>query len=134
MTSKTRSPSKDKKVIITVLITAVIFFILFVVGLSTLVFSILQNSEPSQKALLNMQNNAQLVEELGEPIEFGFWALGSYQESNSLSSANIRIPTSGPKGSGNVYIVGTSKDDIWTYDTMVFKFESTGEVVNLLDE
>ena len=30
------------------------------------------------------------------------------------------------KGFCTVYIVGTSKDDIWTYDTMVFKSESTG--------
>ena len=71
MTSKTRSPSKDKKVIITVLITAVIFFILFVVGLSTLVFSILQNSEPSQKHYLICRTTP--LEELGEPIE---WILG----------------------------------------------------------
>ena len=134
MTSNARSPSKDKKLVITVLISAVVLFIIFAGGISSLVFSVLKNSEPSQKALFNMQNNAQLVEELGEPIEFGFWALGSYQTSNSRSSANIRIPTCGPKGSGTVYIVGTSTDDIWTYDAMVFKFNDSGETVNLLSE
>ena len=134
MTSKSFSTTqKNKK---TLLIVGAIFagVILFIGGIVFLIISLLKNSDPCQESFKIAQNNAHIIQELGEPIEIGYWVLGSHHQSTSLETAELTIPISGPKGSGTIHLVGTARKDVWTYDTLTFEFDDSGEYVNLLAE
>ena len=111
-----------------------IIIILFVGGVFTVFTSAFTNSTPYQEALERVNNNEQIVELLGTPIEKDGMMQGSINFSNGDGNANFSIPIEGPKGEGRLYIVGEKRYDEWTYSEMEVRIDQNNEVINLLNE
>ena len=111
-----------------------IIVILFFGGLFAGVNSLFTNSTPYQEALERVNNNEQIVELLGTPIEKDGMMNGSINYSNGDGSADFSIPIKGPKGEGRLYIVGEKRFDEWSYSEMEVRIEENNEVINLLNE
>lgn len=91
-------------------------------------------SEPYSYALAQTTTNEQVIELLGEPIETNGLMQGSINFSNGDGDADMAIPIKGPRGTGKIYVVGTKRNDIWTYSELEVRIEENSEVINLLDE
>ena len=111
-----------------------ILVILFVGGLFAGITSAFTSSTPYQEALERVNNNEQIVELLGTPIEKSGIMQGSLNFSNGDGEADFNIPIEGPKGEGRLYIVGQKRNDEWTYSEMEVRIEQNNEVINLLNE
>lgn len=111
--------------------------IIFVGFIGTIIFGVtkaISGTEPYQNSLSKAQQNEQVIELLGEPIETTSIMQGSISYSNGDGSADIRIPIKGPKGEATIYVVGEKRYDEWTYSEMEVRIDQNNEVINLLNE
>lgn len=53
---------------------------------------------------------------------------------NDDGEADINIPIKGPNGKGKIYVVGTKRNEVWSYSEMEVRIYENNEVINLLDE
>ena len=115
-------------------LTLIVLFVVFIGAAVFGVTKVMSGSEPYQEGLTKAQNNEQVIELLGEPIENNGIMQGSINFSNSRGDADIRVPIKGPKGEGTVYIVGEKHNDVWTYSELEVRIDQNNEVINLLNE
>lgn len=111
--------------------------ILIVAFIATVFFGatkMMSGSEPYQDSLTKAQNNEQVIELLGQPIETVGIMQGSINFSNSSGDADIRIPIKGPTGTAIIYVVGEKQNDVWIYSEQEVRVEENNEVINLLNE
>jgi TonB family protein len=73
-------------------VAAIVFF----------VFSTIKSSDVYRNAVEQAKANPTVVQELGEPIEEGWYVKGSVEESGA-GWASLEIPISGPKRSATIY-------------------------------
>ncbi|MDP1561409.1 MAG: cytochrome c oxidase assembly factor Coa1 family protein [Pirellulaceae bacterium] len=136
-TERSNSPRtgvKSNTLIIVVLLLVVIGLPLCTCGgcVATLWFGVsaaLQGSEPYKRAVAEAQNNAEVRELLGEPVEPGYLVSGSINLNNDGGDCDIQIPISGPKDSGSVRIRGTRSGGTWRYDEITA--EINGQQIDL---
>lgn len=93
----------------------------------------IKSSDAYKDSVAAVQSNPAAIEALGEPIEPGFFFQGSINLENGEGNADFRIPVSGPKGSGEVHVVGTkaSGSSTWQYSTWELKVEGNPEPIPL---
>lgn len=115
-------------------LTIIILFIAFIGAAVFGVTKVISGTEPYQDGLAQAQSNAQVIELLGEPIETNGIMQGSINFSNNNGDANIRIPIKGPKGEGDIYVVGEKLNGTWTYSELEVHIDQNSEVINLLNE
>ena len=111
--------------------------ILFIAFLATVIFratKMMSGSEPYQDSLTKAQQNEQVIELLGEPIETVGIMQGSISFSNNDGDADIRIPIKGPNGEGIIYVVAEKRNDVWTYSEQEVRIDQNNEVIDLLNE
>ncbi|MFC4635149.1 cytochrome c oxidase assembly factor Coa1 family protein [Dokdonia ponticola] len=111
--------------------------ILFIAFLATVIFGatkMMSGSEPYQDSLTKAQQNEQVIELLGEPIETVGIMQGSISFSNNDGDADIRIPIKGPNGEGIIYVVAEKRNDVWTYSEQEVRIDQNNEVIDLLNE
>lgn len=109
--------------------------VIFFVFLGSVIFGVSQaftNSDPYKDALAKAQEDEYILEILGEPIETNGIMNGSLKFENDEGSVDISIPIKGPDGEARVYIVGSKKDDTWTYSELYVILDETNEQVDLL--
>jgi len=95
----------------------VIFLIIFFIGsIFYGVTTIFEGSEPYEYAFQKINQDEQLIELLGAPIEKVGMPQGNINYHNNEKSADMRIPIAGPKGNGMLYIIAHGEGDNWTYD------------------
>ena len=78
----------------------------------------IKSSDAYAEGMARTRANSEVVAQLGEPIESGFWVSGSISVNGPSGNVDVSIPISGPKGSGTLYIVGTRNAGRWQYSTM----------------
>ena len=95
-----------------------ILIIVFLVGsLFYGVTKVLEDSQPYEYAFEQINQDEQLIELLGSPIEKDGMVQGNINWRNGEKSADMNIPIAGPKGKGMLYIIATGNDDDgWNYD------------------
>ena len=111
--------------------------ILFIAFLATVIFGatkMMSGSEPYQDSLTKAQQNEQVIELLGEPIETVGIMQGSISFSNNDGDADIRIPIKGPNGEGIIYVLAENRNDVWTYSEQEVRIDQNNEVIDLLNE
>ena|ERR1700742_4479873 len=117
----------------TVILGPLLLITLFIGGIFAFVSGLMKSSEPYHRALAAAENNPQVVRELGEPLEPGFWSLsGSINETNSTGDAEITIPLKGKLRQGKVHVVAKESGGVWTYQTMDISIDGDPAPIQLM--
>ncbi|HVS31632.1 MAG TPA: cytochrome c oxidase assembly factor Coa1 family protein [Thermoanaerobaculia bacterium] len=103
-----------------------------VAGLVFVVFAAIRNTDVYTDALARAQNNPEVRQRLGEPVEPKWWMSGKVDVSNDGGEADFQIPISGPQGDGSVVVQATKSGGRWTYQQLYVRIG--GDSINLLDE
>jgi len=112
--------------------TAVVLSIaVFGAGIFFFVTSLLKNSDPYQHALGEVRSNPEATAALGEPIEEGWMASGNISLNGSSGNADLAIPVSGSKSSGDIYVVATKSGGRWTYSTLRLEVDGSPDSIDL---
>ncbi len=130
-----RTGIKSNTVVIVILLVLLVGLPVCTCGgcVATIFFGVsaaMQGSEPYKRALAEAQNNAEVQELLGEPVEAGYLVTGSINLNNDGGDCDIQIPISGPKGSGTLRIRGTRNRGTWEYQEISASIQ--GKTVDLM--
>ncbi len=104
----------------------------FIAAVAYIAFGSVKSSVVYQQAMDKTRSNADVIRELGEPIEAGWLISGRIKVNDSFGSADMSIPVSGPKKSGKVYVVATKRMGKWDFYGLEVEIEGKGERINLL--
>ncbi len=96
------------------------------------VFSVLEKATPYEYALEKINQDEQMIAVLGTPIEKDGMIQGSVNYLNGDGKANLKIPISGPKGNGTLFVIASSIGDEWTYHEIRVEIKDN-EDIDLLD-
>jgi hypothetical protein len=100
-------------------------------GTLAVVFGALKSSEPYQMALERAQSDPAVVEALGEPIQPGWWVVGSIETQGISGTADIQFPISGPKNSGTVFLTARRENGVWNFYSLAVGIEGQSELIDL---
>ncbi len=76
----------------------------FCIGIFGLVFGLLKSSDPYQMALQRVQNDPQVIQLLGQPIEeSGWFPTGQLNIENDRGDARFDFDVAGPNGKAHVH-------------------------------
>lgn len=76
-----------------------------VVAVLWLALSVIKSSDVYRNAVEQAKANPEVVGQLGEPIEEGWYVKGNVTSEGGAGYADLEIPISGPKKSGTIYAV-----------------------------
>ena len=105
-----------------------------VAAIGFLVFGLFRTSDVYTEALERAREDLRVVEALGEPIEPGWWMMGSINISGPSGDADFSLPLSGPDGSGTLYVVAEKSAGEWAFETLLVEIDGTGERIDLLGD
>lgn len=97
-------------------LSLIVVFIVFIGSVFYGVTAVLEESQPFEYALETINQDEEITNALGSPIVKDGMIQGSYNNNNGIKTADMKIPVSGSKGSGTLFVKATGKDDNWTYD------------------
>ena len=109
--------------------------IMAVAAVAAVVFFALGSVKSSyvyQQAISRTRSNADVIRELGEPIEPGWLISGRINVTESSGDADMSIPVSGPKKSGRVYVLAEKKLGKWDFSALEVELEGETKRINLL--
>ena len=110
-----------------------VVFILFIGSIFYGVTAVLEESQPYEYALETINQDKGITSALGSPIVKDGMIQGSYNNSNGHKTADMKIPISGPKGSGTLFVKATRNDGDWTYNVIRVEIKDD-ESIDLLHE
>ena len=111
----------------------IIIFVVFIGSVFYGVNSIIENAKPYEYALEKINQDEEITSQLGTPIEKDGMVQGSMNYTNGDGRADIRIPVSGPNGSGLLFVKASSEDDTWTYHEIRVEIKDD-QIIDLLEE
>lgn len=103
-------------------------FACLMVAVFTGVISMMKSSEVYKASLAAVKHDSRVNNILGDDISEAFFVSGEV----SGSAASMKIPVSGSKGKGDIYVQATNTTGRWEYQTLVLHTEN--ENVDLLTE
>ncbi len=112
---------------------AVLGCLLFGFALTALVMGAIKSSGAYTGAVTQAHASPAVTEALGTPLVEGFFVQGNINVTPASGVANLKIPISGPKGSGQVYAEATKSVGEWSYSVLSVKLDGSGQEINLLD-
>jgi Cytochrome oxidase complex assembly protein 1 len=113
-------------------LSMILMIVGFIAAVAYLAFGSIKSSYVYKQAIDKTRSNADVVRELGEPIEAGWLISGRVEINDSSGSADMSIPVSGPKKSGRVYVLAKKRMDKWDFYGLEVEIEGKGERINLL--
>ncbi|MFD0799030.1 cytochrome c oxidase assembly factor Coa1 family protein [Maribacter chungangensis] len=114
-------------------LSLVVVFILFIASIFYGVTAALEESQPYEYALETINQDTEITSVLGTPIVKDGMVQGSYKNTNGAKTADMKIPVSGPKGSGTLFVKATGTGDDWNYDVIRIEIKDD-ESIDLLPE
>ena len=96
------------------------------------VSSLMRSSVPYQQGLEEATTDPEVVEQLGEPIEAGWFTQGSISTNNASGEADLAVPLNGPEGEGTLYIVAEKQAGQWQYQRLEVAVSDSEERIDLL--
>lgn len=114
-------------------LSLIVVFIVFIGSIFYGVTAVLEESQPYEYALETINQDEEITNTLGSPILKDGMIQGSYNNSNGIKTADMKIPVSGPKGSGTLFVKATGEDDNWTYNEIRVEIKDD-ESIDLLHE
>jgi hypothetical protein len=110
------------------LIVVVVVFVIAVGGLAVFTMA---KSEPYREALDRARHDPVVVEALGEPVEPGLLASGSVNVDGAGGAADLRIPVSGPRGKGTLFVSAARVAGRWEYSAIVVELADGGRRIDV---
>jgi hypothetical protein len=104
----------------------------FVSTIFLIVESSFRNSDAYTQALARAQANPQVREQMGQPLNPGWFVSGSINIAGPSGKADISIPISGPKRKGTLYVVARKSAGRWTFETLQVEVAEEPERIDLL--
>jgi len=116
---------------LTLIVGAIVLFSSIYFGVTGL----MEGSQPYEHAFELINQDEDLLEVLGSPIEKEGMVQGNINWSNGNKSAKMVVPISGPKGKGKLYIDATGEGDEWNYHEIRVEVEDQEfDYLNNLEE
>jgi hypothetical protein len=101
---------------------------LFVFG----VMAAMGNSDAAKLALSTARSSTYLTSEIGTLVEPGLFIFGNINVTPTEGQADLRIPISGPHGSGTLYCVSHKAAGVWALDLLQFATSDEAPRLDLL--
>lgn len=111
---------------------AVAFTGAFIVGLGFVVVFAIRSTGAYSEALAMARANPEVVAELGEPIEAGWFVLGSVNVTGSSGEADLSIPLSGPKNTATLYVIARKRAGVWEFELLEVEVKGREDRIDLL--
>ncbi len=83
------------------------------------------------EAMKAAQSDARVVEQLGAPIQAGWFVTGSIEEQGISGDASLVIPISGSRKSGTLYASARKGNGVWQFYTLAVQIEGQDQVIVL---
>lgn len=92
-----------------------------------------RSSDVYQEALSRARASSLVAESVGKPVEPGFFVMGNINVEykaggHSTGEADLRIPISGPKGSGTIVSEATKVGGEWQFSRLVVEVAGRGAI------
>ena len=113
-------------------VITLVFSLLVSAGSVFFAFETLKSSEPYVMAMDKVQANKEVQNNIGAPINPGWWLLGDVSVDGTGGKAAFSIPVAGSKQTGTVYVKATKETNKWKLDQLFFQPESGGAAIDLL--
>jgi len=105
----------------------ILLFVIFPI-LIALIGSMLKG-EAFDQSMTVISKNAEVIEIIGEPIEAGYFVMGSIQTSGANGEASLQYSISGSKGDADVYVQAYKEMGTWSlYNVIVHWPESDDKI------
>ncbi len=104
----------------------IVIGLIFVFSLFYGISSDLEDKEPFQYAFEVINKDEEMIRHLGSPIVQDGIFMGDMSWSNGEQSVDVRIPVSGPKGEGVLYLKARETNGVWTYQEIELKISDEG--------
>ncbi len=109
-------------------------FLAFVALIVALAFGVLREAAPCQEALEKTRASRSAVQALGEPIEMGWFVIGTVDARGPGGVAKVSIPVHGPKGRGRLYVEATRRTGGWEFQTLTLEVEGRPAPIDVLED
>ncbi len=109
----------------------VVAFVGLVGLLTTVVFGFIRESVPYQRALAVVEIHPEALRVLGEPVEAGWYVLGSLETGRDHGHAELAIPVSGSRAEGTLSVFAWREEGDWTFEEL--ELEAEGRTIDLLE-
>ena len=112
-------------------LTLLLLMALFGVGLFSVINATFHHSDVYRLAMTRAGENAQVREQIGEPIKPGWMIVGELKLNGSTGYANFSIPISGSRGKGKIRVVA-SKNVTWRFSYLQVYVDGQSQCIDLL--
>lgn len=93
------------------------------------------NSDAVAEVLKRAESSDAVRREIGTPLERGWMTSGNLETANGSSSAELHIPVTGPKSSGEIHAVGFKRgDEPWVFTLLEVEVDGVADRINLLPD
>ncbi|MCW5962507.1 MAG: hypothetical protein KIT83_00605 [Bryobacterales bacterium] len=103
----------------------------FIGGIGYLVMTSIKSSDIYATALEKARTHSPLQERLGEPIQAGWYVMGSYSTNNSEETASLTVPLTGPFGGATLYVEGRKRAGLIAYSELAVVLDDSGERIEI---
>jgi hypothetical protein len=97
----------------------------------TLIGSMLKG-EAFDQSLAAVSQNTKVVEIIGEPIEAGYFVMGSIQTSGANGEASLEYSISGPNGDADVYVQAYKEMETWSLYNVIVHWPDTDKKIQVV--
>ncbi|SIS68694.1 cytochrome c oxidase assembly factor Coa1 family protein [Neptunomonas antarctica] len=108
----------------------ILLFVVFPL-LFTLLGSMLKG-EVFDQSMVTISQNTEVIEVVGEPIEAGYFVMGSIQTSGTRGEASLQYSISGPKREADVYVQAYKEMEAWSLYNVIVHIPETDKKIQVV--
>ncbi len=113
-----------------IIAAAIVLICVFIVAM----MAMFKQSVAYEMSFERAVNHPLVIEQLGTPIEDGFFMTGNISVNGPSGEANISFPISGPNGSATVYSYAEKHLGEWEILEMLVEIDATGERIQIVPD
>ncbi len=110
-------------------------FVLLIVGIIAGVFFIITSDFKSSpvylEAMKAAQSDPRVLEQMGMPIQAGWFVTGSIEQQGLSGDASLVIPISGPRKGGTLYASARKGNGVWQFYTLAVQIDGQDQIIDL---
>lgn len=112
-------------------VCVILFVVIIGLGAAMLISGAMRSSEFYQHSLDIALSDRTVLRTLGEPVEPGWWVVGSISTGGLTQEGELRIPLKGSKSDGILFAAGRLDAGVYTYFNLVVSVSDSGEIIDL---